>query len=208
MRATRSHAPGKIRNPLLPRRTQSTERTKAAMKVELRLEVPCRDTARRSQHPLSRFCQLKLRTPGENRNVAFEIVKDQRTHAGIPTSRARPWHRSKVAGSRRHPPAIEPCRSCSRRCATLPSGARSIRSIRPATLVPAICTSNHSSVCRTSGGEQSASPPENPATAAISLLQIQAPADSRPESQPAARSSRNSCINSSSLFVLPRRTES
>ena len=47
------------------------------MKIEFGLEVPLRDAARRSQHPFSRFSQLKLRALGDNRDVAFEVLKYQ-----------------------------------------------------------------------------------------------------------------------------------
>ena len=81
------------------------------------------------------------------RNVALRDCEIPLRPRGIPTSRARLWHRSRCC-------RLSSASSCGR---ALPvfvvhdgDGAvgvhRSIRSIRPATLVAPICTSNHSSV--------------------------------------------------------------
>ena len=66
-----------IRNRLFLSGTQSTEGAKVAVKADLRLEVPSGDAARHGQYSFSRSLQLKLGAAGEDRNVAFEIVKHQ-----------------------------------------------------------------------------------------------------------------------------------
>ena len=69
--------PGVIRNRLFLGRTQSTEGAKIAMKADLRLEVSGGDAARHSQYSFFRSLQLKLGAAGEDRNIAFEIMKHQ-----------------------------------------------------------------------------------------------------------------------------------
>src|SRR5580700_3674449 len=68
-----------IRNRLFLGGAQSSKSAKVAMKADLGLEVSGGDAARRSQYSFSRSLQLKLGTAGEDRNVAFEIVKYQRS---------------------------------------------------------------------------------------------------------------------------------
>src|SRR5271165_6497560 len=82
--STLRQIPGKIRNPLFLSRAQTTEGAEITMKSKLWVEVSSGDAPRHSQHPLSRLFQLKLRAPGEDGNVAFEIVKHQRAHAISP----------------------------------------------------------------------------------------------------------------------------
>src|SRR5271156_89891 len=65
----------RIRNPLFLGWAQPTERAEITVKPSLALEVPRRDATCPGAHPFSSFFQLKPRTPGKNRNVAFEIMK-------------------------------------------------------------------------------------------------------------------------------------
>jgi hypothetical protein len=73
-----------IGSPLFASWTQATKSTKRAVEIWFRFEVPFRNASRHRLHAFARFFQLKLGSLRNHREVPFQIVEHQLSHAVSP----------------------------------------------------------------------------------------------------------------------------
>jgi hypothetical protein len=73
-----------IGSPFFASWTQATKSTKRAVEIWFRFEVPFRNASRHRLHALARFFQLKLGSLRNDREVPFQIVEHQLSHAVSP----------------------------------------------------------------------------------------------------------------------------